>query len=85
MNAKYLQAWLQMLKNQQRVEYYETTALKNATVILQTAQQQFKNGDINYLEWVLLTNQAISIQSEYSDAVKNLNQSIIEINSLTNQ
>lgn len=85
MNAKYLQAWLQMLKNQQRVEYYETTALKNATVILQTAQLQFKNGDINYLEWVLLTNQAIAIQSEYSDAVKNLNQSIIEINSLTNQ
>jgi cobalt-zinc-cadmium resistance protein CzcA len=85
MNAKYLQAWLQMLKNQQHVEYYETTALKNATVILQTAQSQFKNGDINYLEWVLLTNQAISIQSEYSDAVKNLNQSIIEINSLTNQ
>jgi cobalt-zinc-cadmium resistance protein CzcA len=85
MNAKYLQAWLQMLKNQQRVEYYETTALKNATVILQTAQLQFENGDINYLEWVLLTNQAIAIQSEYSDAVKNLNQSIIEINSLTNQ
>jgi cobalt-zinc-cadmium resistance protein CzcA len=74
-----------MLKNQQRVEYYETTALKNASVILQTAQQQFRNGDINYLEWVLLTNQAIAIQSEYSDAVKNLNQSIIEINSLTNQ
>ena len=74
-----------MVRHQQQVDYYEKTALKNANTILQSANLQFKNGDINYLEWVLLTNQATSIQSEYTDAVKNLNQSIIEINSLTNQ
>ena len=85
METKYRQALQQMLRNQQQVDYYEKTALKNANTILQTTNQQFKNGDINYLEWVLLTNQATSIQSDYTDAVKNLNQSVIEINSLTNQ
>ncbi len=85
METKYQQTLQQMLRNQQLVDYYEKTALKNANTILLSASQQFKNGDINYLEWVLLANQATSIQSEYTDAVKNLNQSIIEINSLTNQ
>lgn len=64
------------------VNYYEDTALKNSTLIFETANKQFINGEINYLEWVMLTNQAISIQSNYLDAVKNLNETIIQINYL---
>ena len=64
------------------VNYYETTALKNAQLIFETANKQFVNGEINYLEWVMLTNQAINIQSNYLDAVKNLNETIIQINYL---
>jgi cobalt-zinc-cadmium resistance protein CzcA len=79
----YQQAWRNYSKNIQAINYYETSALKNADTITKTANQQFQSGDIGYLEWVLLTNQVISIQSEYLDAVKNLNQSIIELNSYT--
>ncbi|HRG01141.1 MAG TPA: CusA/CzcA family heavy metal efflux RND transporter [Bacteroidia bacterium] len=64
------------------VKYYEATALKNAKLIIETANKQFINGEINYLEWVLLTNQAISIQSNYLDVVKILNETIIQINYL---
>jgi cobalt-zinc-cadmium resistance protein CzcA len=64
------------------VNYYETSALKDAALILEAAQKQFNNGEINYLDWVLLTNQAIGIQSNYLDAVKNLNETIIQINYL---
>lgn len=64
------------------VNYFENTALKNATLIFETAGKQFVNGEINYLEWVILTNQAIGIQSDYLDAVKNLNETIIQINYL---
>ena len=49
-------------------------------LILETANKQFINGEINYLDWVMLTNQAINIQSNYLDAIKNLNESIIQIN-----
>ena len=55
--------------------------LKNADVITNTANKQFLNGDINYLEWVLLINQAVTIQSDYIEAVKNRNGSAVEINS----
>jgi cobalt-zinc-cadmium resistance protein CzcA len=62
------------------VDYYEKTGLNNAKLILETAHKQFENGGINYLEWVMLINQAISIQAEYLNAVNNLNDSIIQLN-----
>lgn len=69
----------------QTVKYFEETALKNADLIAKTANQQFANGDINYLEWTMLINNAISIQSGYADALKNLNQSIIQLTYLTSK
>jgi cobalt-zinc-cadmium resistance protein CzcA len=68
--------------NLETVNYFEKTALKNAKLIFETADKQFLNGELNYLEWVMLTNQAIGIQSNYLDAVKNLNETIIQINYL---
>ncbi|MGF1924729.1 MAG: CusA/CzcA family heavy metal efflux RND transporter, partial [Bacteroidia bacterium] len=61
----------------------ERAALPSAKIITETAAKQFLNGDINYLEWVMLTNQAISIQSNYLDAKKALNDSIILLHYLT--
>ena len=66
----------------QNVHYFETSALPNANIITQTANKQFINGDINYLEWVMLTNQSISIQNSYLDAIRLLNESIVSINYL---
>ena len=69
----------------QTVKYFEDTALQNANTITQTANQQFANGSINYLEWTMLINNAVSIQSNYADVVKELNQSIIQLNYLTSK
>lgn len=63
------------------VRYFETTALRNADVITSTANKQFTGGDINYLEWVMLISQAVTIQNDYIEAVKNRNGAIVEINS----
>jgi len=79
--AAYKSAIVQYRKYAAAVTYYEMSALKNADVIANTANKQFVNGDINYLEWVLLVNQAVIIQNEYIEAVKNRNTSAIEINS----
>ena len=68
----------------QAVNYYESSGLKNATAIVNTANLQFLGGDINYLEWVMLLNQAIVIRSEYIDAVRNLNATTIILNNLSN-
>lgn len=68
---------------QENLSYFEQTALPNAASIISTADEQFRGGEIDYLEWVLLTNQAITLQTNYLDAVRNYNLSILEINALT--
>ncbi len=65
-------------------EYYENTALSNAKTIIETANRQFLNGDINYLDWVMLTNQAISIQNDYLNVISNLNSVMIHLHYLNN-
>jgi len=68
--------------NVEVVEYYEEQGLSNARLIRETANKQLLSGEINYLEWVILNNQAINVQSAYLDAVKELNENLIEINYL---
>ncbi|MDH7459901.1 CusA/CzcA family heavy metal efflux RND transporter [Chitinophagaceae bacterium 26-R-25] len=68
-------------KYDKAVAYFTHTALKNAEIITTTANKQFVNGEINYLEWVLLTTQAITIQSDYIEALRNRNSSVVDINS----
>jgi len=82
---QYREAFEAYEKYFQAVAYYEKTALPNADTITKTANNQFLGGDINYLEWVLLTNQAITIRSEYIDALRNLNRAIIQLKNYLNQ
>lgn len=81
----YHSAFMEYQKFEEMVRYFESTALKNAATITETAEKQFLNGDINYLEWVLLINQAIGIQSDYIEAAKNLNTALAELNFYNNQ
>ncbi len=81
----YYTAFAQYQKFEEAVKYFESSALKNAEIITSTANLQFLNGDINYLEWVLLVNQATAIQSEYIDALKNRNLAIAELNFYINK
>jgi cobalt-zinc-cadmium resistance protein CzcA len=62
--------------------YFEINSLPEAKTISQTADKQFINGDINYLDWVMLNNQSIVIRSNYLDILKALNESIINLNYL---
>ncbi len=68
----------------QIVKELEEQALPNGRLIFETAQKQFINGDINYLDWAMLVNQSISIQSNYQDAILKLNESTIELTYLLN-
>jgi cobalt-zinc-cadmium resistance protein CzcA len=78
-------ALLEYQKYLQTIKWYEDSALKTSQTISTTADKQFINGDINYLEWVMLINQAVNIRSQYIDAVKNLNDAINQLNYLNNK
>lgn len=82
---EYRSALSQYQKWEKTVLYYETTALKNAQTISTAANQQFLNGNINYLEWALLINQAIAIQSDYIEASANKNNAMLELNFYLNK
>jgi len=69
----------------QSITYFENTALQNANTITKTANAQFASGEINYLEWTMLINNAVAIHSAYTDSVNELNQTIIQLNFLTSK
>jgi len=83
LTIEYVAAYKNYQTQLQTVKYFEDTALPNANTIAKTANEQYANGDINYLEWTLLINNVVSLQSSYTDAVKDLNQTIIDLNFLT--
>jgi cobalt-zinc-cadmium resistance protein CzcA len=78
----YQKALLEYNKYKIIVQYFELNSLKTSSVITETANKQFANGSIDYLEWVILTHQALSIQNEYIEAVRNMNQATIQLNYL---
>jgi len=67
------------------VNWYESEGLNNSATAIAIADQQFAGGEINYLDWVILVNQAIDIRSQYLDAVKNINDAINQINYLNSK
>lgn len=71
--------WNEYLKYQQAINYYKSSALPQSEIIIQTANLNYKNGQINYIEWGTLISNAINLQSEYADALKALNASKIEL------
>lgn len=66
--------------NNVSLKYFETTGLKNAATISNTADKQFTTGEINYLDFVILLNQSIAIESGYIEAIQNHNNIVVEIN-----
>jgi cobalt-zinc-cadmium resistance protein CzcA len=66
------------------LRYYQTQGLKNADVIITVADQQFEAGEINYLEWVILVDQAVTIKSEYLTVLENYNLEVIQLLKLNN-
>ena len=75
-----LQLVLRFEKNNQTLNYFQQSALKNAEVLYQNANLQFNNGAINFLEWTMLVNQSISIQSDYIEAISDWNKTVIDLN-----
>ncbi len=77
-------AWLQYKNSQDLLQFFEENQLPNVETIRKLATQQYQNGAINFMEWVMLVNQSTQVQSTYLDLLNEYNETIIEINFLTN-
>ncbi len=70
------------MNQQQIIENYEQKQLPKSEIILQTAQKQMEVGEIDYLNWVILVNQAVKTKADYIDQLEKLNQIGAELNFL---
>lgn len=70
-------------KIRETLTYYEKVALTNVGIMKKTANLQFSTGEINYLTWANLIQNAIATESEYLDVVYEWNRLIIQLQFLS--
>ncbi|MDB5017294.1 MAG: acriflavine resistance protein [Mucilaginibacter sp.] len=78
--AEWLGQWRQTLRRYvqqvQALDYYENSALKQASELVRTANLSFTNGQISYLEWANLYNQSVQLRTDRLDALLQLDQTV---------
>ncbi|RZJ24978.1 MAG: TolC family protein, partial [Flavobacterium sp.] len=67
------------------VSYYRDTAEPNARKIITNATKGYQNGDMSYVEYVQSLDTANEILVNYADAIRQYNQTVINIQFLINQ
>ncbi|WP_338644588.1 CusA/CzcA family heavy metal efflux RND transporter [Flavobacterium sp. KS-LB2] len=82
LQSQYQELIQESKKHQETIAYFENQALKNVDLVTKAANDKFINGDINYLEWVMLINQSTEIQSNYIEAVRKFNETILKLGNL---
>ncbi len=81
--GQFQQATQEFEKNKSSLNYYNTSALPNADLILKQSQTSFKAGEIGYSEYLLGVHNAISIKEAYLQTLNDYNQSIIYLEFLS--
>jgi cobalt-zinc-cadmium resistance protein CzcA len=87
---KQLQSQLQntMTQYEQDVKqynYYKSNALPNAEEIVKSAQLGYRTGDVSYVEYLYALQTATDIQLNYLQSIQQINQTVININSIINK
>lgn len=77
MEGRWRQAVQEYLKNKNSVNYYRSSALLNAELMLNQSELAFRNGEINYTEYWLAIQNSIRIRENYLQSLNNLNQSVV--------
>jgi len=73
----------QLRRAQASLGYYQRTALPQARLILVTAEKSFRAGDIDYVTYVVNTEPAWQIQTNYLDQVQRYNELVVSVQALT--
>ncbi len=69
-------------KYQETLAYYVQNAIPQAELLIKTANLSFKEGEINYMQYLQNLAVANTIQTEYLDAIYLNNQTVIAIETL---
>jgi len=83
--SKLLQKWQQYKKYQEQVQYYQNQRLEQSDKLLDNAIKQYENGSITYPAYAQYVEQAIEIKVDYLNKLRNLNQSVVELEYLVGE
>ncbi len=73
----------EMKKQEYVIDNYEKIGKSQSELIINSALLAYRTGETNYLEWLVLMNNAVSMQLNYLDAAKAFNQAAIKMEYLT--
>jgi heavy metal efflux system protein len=79
LKGEYVQALRELDKNSASLNYYENSALQNANLIISQSRKAYKGGEIGYVEYLQSLKTALSIKTNYLQALTQYNQSILKI------
>jgi cobalt-zinc-cadmium resistance protein CzcA len=81
--TEFLNAQQTYRQHKQLLQSYKTVLLPNAAAILAAAGQRLERGEISYLDWVMLVNQALSIRNDYLAVLEQSNETAFLIEKLS--
>jgi cobalt-zinc-cadmium resistance protein CzcA len=72
----------QYYKHRSALQYYETTALPQADLIIKNAEKGFRNGELSYTQYQQSLATALKIRNDYIESIYQYNQSTLAIESI---
>ncbi len=76
---QYNQALQELEKNRKSVDYFKTSAMETANLLISQSRTAFRSGELDYITLTQNLQQALSIREKYLLALYQYNQSIITI------
>ncbi|NIG57513.1 CusA/CzcA family heavy metal efflux RND transporter [Chitinophaga sp. Cy-1792] len=70
-------------RNTELLKSYEQVTLKNAEQIIAAAYKRMLTGEIGYLDWVILINQALDMKGNYFNTIEQLNNAAFTVERLS--
>ena len=83
LNSEYKQLLQQLNKHQQALSYYENEGKELSEEIIKTANLSYKNGDIDFFEYIQSLENSYNIILSYYENLNAYNQTVLQINYLT--
>jgi cobalt-zinc-cadmium resistance protein CzcA len=85
LTTAYSQAMQQLEKDEELLNFYETTGFAQAEAIIKSANIAYTAGEISFAELSQFLTQAIDIQKNFLDVLNQYNQSAIQLNYYLNR
>ena len=83
LKGRYAQLMAELNKYQQAINYYNDTGNQLSREIVNTAQKSYRNGEIDYFQYIQSLENARELELNYLVNLYQYNQTVLEINYLT--